>query len=233
MKIEKTQKKSFAVIGKEGSTEDGEGFIGRLWDDANSHFEEVKHLAKKDENGNIEGIWGAMSDFSRSFKPWEEDFSKGLYLAGVECEVDAKAPEGWTKWIIPGYEYIYVEVENDSTFSKMIQYLKEHNLHLTGAVHDFSCPQTAKNYMFFPIKSTELLDNLDKLHTTELGIERIKRNLSLDIDNVAWWCRDKISSPEAVIVRNGKNWYVEIDGCVITANAYSYTIITAHKNNVI
>lgn len=54
------------------------------------------------------------------------------------------------------------------------------------------------------LAGVELLDNLDKLHTTELGIERIKRNLSLDTDNVAWWCRDKISSPAAVIVRNGK-----------------------------
>jgi hypothetical protein len=79
------------------------GFIQKLWDDANSHFGEVQHLAKKDENGNISGIWGAMSDFSRSFQPWE-DFSKGLYLAGVECNEDAEAPDGWTKWVIPGYE---------------------------------------------------------------------------------------------------------------------------------
>lgn len=35
-----------------------------------------------------------MSDFSRSFHPWE-DFSKGLYLAGVECSDDAEAPDGW------------------------------------------------------------------------------------------------------------------------------------------
>lgn len=71
MKIEKCEKKSFTVIGKEGSTEDGEGFIGRLWENANSHFNEIAHLAKRDENGNIIGIWGAMSDFSRSFDPWE------------------------------------------------------------------------------------------------------------------------------------------------------------------
>ena len=73
--------------------------------DANSHFGEVQHLAKKDENGNIIGIWGAMSDFSRSFYAWE-DFKKGLYLAGVECRDDAEAPSGWTKWVIPGYEYL-------------------------------------------------------------------------------------------------------------------------------
>lgn len=75
----------------------------------------------------------------------------------------------------------------------------------------------------------ELLDNIDKLHTTELGVVRIKRNLSLDIEDVVGWCRDKISSDNAVITRNGKNWYVNIDACIITVNAYSYTIITAHK----
>ena len=63
MKIEKCKKESFTVIGKEGSTSDGEGFIQRLWADANSHFEEIQHLAKKDKDGNIVGIWGAMSDF--------------------------------------------------------------------------------------------------------------------------------------------------------------------------
>ncbi len=75
----------------------------------------------------------------------------------------------------------------------------------------------------------ELLKNLDKLHTTELGVERIKRNLSLDIDNVVSWCKIRIHSDNAVITRNGKNWYVNVDDCILTVNAYSYTIITAHK----
>lgn len=101
----KVIKEKFVVIGKEGSTLDGEGFIQKLWDDANSHFSEVAHLAKKDANGGIVGIWGAMSDISRSFKPWEDGFSKGLYLAGVECVDNAEAPDGWIKWTIPSYEY--------------------------------------------------------------------------------------------------------------------------------
>lgn len=151
MKFEKCKKESFTVIGKEGSTSDGEGFIQKLWEDANSHFNEIRHLAKKDENGNIVGIWGAMSDFSRSFNPWE-DFSKGLYLTGAECEDDAEAPEGWTKWVIPAYEYIFVECESGSTFPDTIQYLKDNNMTLAGAVHDFTCPQTGKNYMFFPVE---------------------------------------------------------------------------------
>lgn len=79
-------------------------------------------------------------------------------------------------------------------------------------------------------QENELLMNLDQLHTTELGVGRIKKNLSLDIDEVVDWCREKIQSSHAIISRNGKNWYVNVDGYIITVNAYSYTIITAHKD---
>ena len=122
MKIVECVKKSFCVIGKEGSTNDGDGFIQKLWNDANSHFNEVQHLAKTDAQGNICGIWGAMSDFTRSFKTWE-NFKHGLYLAGVECDIDAIPPLGWTKWIIPAYEYICAECENDNTFPNVLEYL--------------------------------------------------------------------------------------------------------------
>lgn len=152
MNIEKCIKPSFSVIGKEGSTVDGQGFIQKLWEDANSHFNEVQALAKKDENGNLVGVWGAMSDFSRSFRPWEDNFTKGLYLAGVECADDAQTPEGWTKWTIPGYEYLCAEVESESTFSDVLEYMNTNGTALVGAVHDFTCPSSGKNYMFFPIR---------------------------------------------------------------------------------
>lgn len=151
MNMEKCMKEAFAVIGKEGSTEDGPGFVQNLWAEANAHFAEVAHLAKKDENGNLVGIWGAMTDFSRSFLPWEDGFSRGLYLAGVECVDDAQAPEGWGKWNVPGFEYLRVECDHDGVFPEMIDYLRENGISLAGAVHDFTCPQTGKNYMYFPI----------------------------------------------------------------------------------
>ena len=74
----------------------------------------------------------------------------------------------------------------------------------------------------------ELLLNLDKLHTTDLGVVRIRRNLSLDTDDVISWCKAKIQNPSSSITKRGKNWYINIDNCIITVNAYSYTIITAH-----
>ena len=153
MNIEKRIKESFSIIGKEGSTLDGQGFIQKLWADANSHFSEVQPLAKKNENGNLVGIWGAMSDYSRSYKSWENNFSNGLYLAGVECADDAEAPVGWTKWTIPGYEYLCAEVEGGNTFADVLEYMNTNNIALVGAVHDFTCPLNGKNYMFFPIRT--------------------------------------------------------------------------------
>jgi len=76
--------------------------------------------------------------------------------------------------------------------------------------------------------SNDLLHNLDKLHTTELGIMRIKKNLNLDVDDVVKWCKDKTEKADNIL-RKGKNWYVDVAGCVLTINAHSFTIITAHK----
>ena len=150
----KVIKKSFVVIGKEGSTLDGEGFIQKLWDDANGHFDEVAHLAKRDENGNLVGIWGAMSDLSHSFQPWEDGFSKGLYLAGVECVDSAEAPDGWTRWMIPGYEYLVVE-NHDGAFRDTIRQMQEEGIALVGAVHDYTDPATGKGYLYFPIRKVK------------------------------------------------------------------------------
>ena len=74
-----------------------------------------------------------------------------------------------------------------------------------------------------------LLNNLDKVHTTEMGVDRIKRNIEVDVEDIVAYCIDKIKQENAVIERKGKNYYVSVDGIIITVNASSYTIITAHK----
>lgn len=75
----------------------------------------------------------------------------------------------------------------------------------------------------------DLLCNIEKLHTTEMGVGRIQKNLSLETEDVVEWCKNKILDASANIERRGKNWYVNVENCEITVNAYSYTIITAHK----
>ena len=73
-----------------------------------------------------------------------------------------------------------------------------------------------------------LLDNISKVHTTEMGIDRIKKNLKLNTNDVVEFCKNKILDKNCNIYKQGKNWYCEIDNIKITINSYSYTIITAH-----
>lgn len=79
------------------------------------------------------------------------------------------------------------------------------------------------------MNTSELIQHIDKLHTTELGIVRIKRNLALEGNDVVTWCKNIIRKQDAKIIRKGKNWYVTYKNIIITVNAHSYTVITAHK----
>ncbi len=75
----------------------------------------------------------------------------------------------------------------------------------------------------------ELIDNVNKIHTTEMGVERIKKNLKLNTEcDVVDYCRNKILDSNCHIYKQGKNWYCEIDNIKIIVNSFSYTIITAH-----
>lgn len=77
-----------------------------------------------------------------------------------------------------------------------------------------------------------LLSNLDQLHTTDLGVERIRKNLRLGTDDIVCWCSERIKAANASITRKGKNWYITVEDCEITVNAHSYTIITAHRRTL-
>ena len=73
-----------------------------------------------------------------------------------------------------------------------------------------------------------LLANIDKIHTTEMCIGRIKKNLKLNNNDIVEYCKNQILNKSCNIYKKGKNWYCEIDNIIITINSYSYTIITAH-----
>ena len=74
----------------------------------------------------------------------------------------------------------------------------------------------------------KLLANIDKVHTTKMCIDRIKKNLKLDTSDVVKFCKSKILDKSCNIYKRGKNLYCEIDSIIIPINSYSYTIITAH-----
>ena len=73
----------------------------------------------------------------------------------------------------------------------------------------------------------ELIDNVDKLHTTDLGIKRISNNLNISGD-VVDFCKRMVLDINSKIYIYGKNYYCENGNIRLTINKRSYTIITAH-----
>ena len=49
-----------------------------------------------------------------------------------------------------------------------------------------------------------LLDNINKIHTTELGVDRIKRNLKIDIVDVVEYCKNKVLDENAIYTNKVK-----------------------------
>ena len=156
MKYKMIDLPKIAIIGKEGLCTKEKNVVQELWRQANAHFSEVAELGMKNADGSFVGFWGAMSDETRSFKPWTDGFSRGLYLAGLEVNEDAPVPDGWVKWVLPARKYLVTEVTPESygrTFRNVIDSLiPELGLKLAGAVCDFTEPATGQNKLFFPVE---------------------------------------------------------------------------------
>lgn len=145
---------AFTVIGKEGSTDAGEGFIARLWAQANAGYGEIAALCRQ-EAGAPAGLWGAMSDMGRRMLPWEDGFTRGLYLAGAEARPDAEAPAGWVKWTVPAHTWLMLPVEGGvpETMARGLEYIAANGLRLAGAVCDYMRPaEGGRAYCAFPVE---------------------------------------------------------------------------------
>lgn len=75
-----------------------------------------------------------------------------------------------------------------------------------------------------------LINNIQKVHSTLLGRERIRKNLALGNVDVVEFCKNIILENDSFVFRHGKNFYVENKNVIITINSQTFSIITAHKN---
>ena len=146
-----------ALIGREGRGDAARGgqWVPPLWRDLQLNMAEIAELVLRDPEGKPKGIWGAMSDTARRFLPWE---SEGLYLAGCEVEPDAEAPQGWSKWVVPAFEYLVVDC-TPQTYGTVFQRtllhtLPENRCELAGAVQEYYDPQSPNGGMslYFPVR---------------------------------------------------------------------------------
>ena len=55
-----------------------------------------------------------------------------------------------------------------------------------------------------------LLSSIYKIHTTEMGIDRIKKNLKLNTNDVVEFCKNKILDKNCNIYKQGKIGIVKL-----------------------
>lgn len=145
------------VIGKEGSglAEEGPSWVPLLWDQMNSHFEEIVELLAGQEMKDLH-LWGLMSDSKHWLEPWQEE---GRYLAGVQVPEEAEAPEGWARWEVPPMSYLTVKASaekiEDATKLMLGEIFPLEKLELAGAIHEHYLPHFAEGEveLYFPFKT--------------------------------------------------------------------------------
>lgn len=144
-------KDTFAVIGKvgQGSVNNSQEWILPLWNEASTHFSEIADIIRKNENG-MPFIWGAMNDVNEQNGRWSDT---GKYMASSEADVDAIAPEGWTKWVIPAQTYLVVSCTMDEYGDVFDSITSDPEIKIVGTVHEYYPEPDNPNIveLYFPI----------------------------------------------------------------------------------
>ena len=55
----------------------------------------------------------------------------------------------------------------------------------------------------------DITQNIDKIHTTSMGAECIRRNLDLQIDDIVSWCKDAVKRAD-IIIGQGTNYCIVV-----------------------
>lgn len=152
--IDRGQTALLGIVG-EGAAGNTSEWIAKIWEIANSRFNEISHLAKLGKNGEFTGFWGAMSDIDETFLPWNW---QGKYMAGIEVNEDIEAPQGWTKWILPAFRYLSVKC-NQENYRDVLDYMlndyiPNHRYNLVGATQEYYNPSYNDDSLdlLFPIE---------------------------------------------------------------------------------
>lgn len=158
IKVEECTFEPFCVIGLVAEADKTNG----IWTKMNKLGGELMPMARRDEDGDIMGAWGLTTEDTLSFKLSQKDNPRLLYMAGLEVEDTAHPPKGFTKWIVPGSDYIYGVVQNSKkeTLNALLQYAEAHELEITGYPQEFMPPMAngqpsaqGTMYLFLPVKN--------------------------------------------------------------------------------
>ena len=78
------------------------------------------------------------------------------------------------------------------------------------------------------VEKKVLETNIDKVWISDEVKERVSKNLGIDYVDELEYCKKKIIDPNSEISKFGLNYYCRNGNIVITINASTYRIVTAH-----
>lgn len=176
-----------------------------------------------DNNGNMILTEGLVL---QDKKIWKDFLNTDIIPNNNSCELyfeerDIESFVQKLETLYPSIQYVHPIITH-SWGQKVIRFYD-----LDGNLIEVGTPMNMEEHKTIEDKQI-LLHNINKIHTTEMGIERIKRNLNINVNDVVEYCINKIIQTNCIIYKQGKNYYCEVDNMKITINAHSYTIITAH-----
>lgn len=196
----------------------------------NTEYKWINHYIVEYDNQSIG--FCQYYEYVNSGECWHGDTEmEGTYSIDYLIGEEDYLGKGLGKQII---KRLIDEIKNHSNAKRIIVQPEEENHASCGVLKSCDFTYNSKFQIYTLLingimEKEELLQSLDKLHTTKLGVDRIKGNLKPDTDDVVAFCMNKMKDVNCMIFRKGKNWYAETDDCRITINAHNYCIITAHK----
>lgn len=134
------------------------------------------------------------------------------------------------QWSVPTH-ILYGEKDTLTSTETLNQFVSQSNSDITimpQGEHWFHTSEQMEFLDRWICVKENLVDKVKYIHTTEMGKNRIKKNLGLQED-VVKYCQKKVLDSHSKIYQKGKNWYCETEKETITINAKSLTIITAHR----
>ena len=151
---------------------------------------------------------------------------------GISIDNDKINDYGFLSFDMPLRYLFYVKKNIDVSKLKLqteeVEYAKYMSKRKIDSLIKTNKMLKSHELMYKRLMVFDLLNNLDKIHTTALGSDRIKKNLKIKDNNVVKHCLNIILDEKSVIYKEGKNIYGKTDKYIVTINSYNYCIITAH-----
>lgn len=131
-------------------------WVRPLWKRLDDEFDTIRHLVRRNADGQVETFWGLISDAHNYLAPWG---AEGRYMAGCAAVAGVSPPKGFAIWHVPKQTCLVVTCTQDSyndTYANIIAQLEGlNNYRMCGAMRECYPLGLAQGMLqlYFPIRT--------------------------------------------------------------------------------